>query len=43
MQLDRLTIDELGMTLSEQVLTQIKQEEKGEDENFLLSLNALMG
>jgi hypothetical protein len=43
MQLNALTIEKLGMTLSEQTLTQIELEEKGEEENFLLSLDALSG
>ena len=43
MQLSALTDEELGMTLSEQTLTQIELEEKGEEENFRLSLNALSG
>jgi hypothetical protein len=43
MQLHALTTEDLGMTLSEQTLTQIEQEEKGEEENFMLSLNALSG
>jgi hypothetical protein len=43
MQLHALTAEDLGMTLSEHTLTQIEQEEKGEEENFMLSLNALSG
>jgi hypothetical protein len=43
MQLHALTAEDLGMTLSEQTLTQIEQEEKREEENFMLSLNALSG
>jgi hypothetical protein len=43
MQLHALTAEDLSMTLSEQTLTQIEQEEKGEEENFMLSLNALSG
>lgn len=43
MQLNALSKEDLEMTLIEEVLTHIEQEEKQEEETYLLSLNAISG